>query len=405
MEKLSGRKPASEQDVHIGARVDHAGGIPEHRNGRLRALVAFTLMMSVFLVACEPPSDTPDPGGQTTDPSVTTTTTPGSQTTDPSVTATPTSDGPTTDPSATMTTTPTSGSPTTDPSTTMTTTATSSSETTEPPEDDQGGTGERSCPALPAYPTPACTGVPPGTKLVPMESTLNGDSYLDGDAYHARNPGEVLDGIHFAGDLVVRAPDVIIRNSVIEGFVVNDYSADVYPFKIEDSTVGPAEGCNSAPAVGVGDYSATRIFVRNHGDGFRATSDNVTIRDSFVDLCSNPEDHSDGVQTYTDGQNLTFDHNTIDQRGVVDMNSPIFIGDGWAGVSVTNNLVAGGTYSIQVMQLAGTAIVQGNRVVADSWVYGPVSSECAKIEWSDNQLVRIDDDYRVTSIVGPVECY
>lgn len=272
--------------------------------------------------------------------------------------------------------------------------------TEQPSSPGPGATDDRSCPPPPEYPTPACTGVPPGTDLVLLPNNV------DGAAYRVRNEGEIIDGKHIAGDLVITANNVIVRNSQIDGSVLNDYSGVVYPFSIVDSTVGSTEGCNTAPAVGDGQYSASRILVRNHGDGFRAASDDVTIKDSFVDLCSNPGDHSDGMQTYTDGRNLTFDHNTIDQRDVPDMNSPIFIGDGWAGVSVTNNLVAGGTYSIQVYQLAGTAVVRGNRVVDDTWVYGPVSSQCDAIEWSDNELVRMDENYRVTSVVDDsLKCY
>lgn len=274
----------------------------------------------------------------------------------------------------------------------------------EPSTADAQGAGpfptDRSCPAPPEYPTPACTGVPAGTELVLLPNNV------DGAAYRVRNPGEIIEGKHIAGDLVITADNVIVRNSQIDGSVLNDYSGVVYPFSIMDSTIGPTEGCNSAPAVGDGQYSASRILVRNHGDGFRAASDNVTIKDSFVDLCSNPGDHSDGMQTYTDGQNLIFDHNTVDQRDVPDMTSPIFIGDGWANVSVTNNLVAGGTYSIQVFQLAGSAVVRGNLVVDGSWVYGPVSSQCNAIDWSDNKLVRMDENYRVTSVIDDsLKCF
>ena len=43
---------------------------------------------------------------------------------------------------------------------------------------------------------------------------------------------------------------------------------------------------------------------------------------------------------------------------------------------VTRNLVMGGTYSIQVRNVKGTAIVRDNALVDKSWVYGPVDTDC-----------------------------
>jgi hypothetical protein len=64
----------------------------------------------------------------------------------------------------------------------------------------------------------------------------------------------------------------------------------------------------------------------------------------------------------------------------------------------------GGTYSIQVKNVSGRAVVRDNRLVAGSWVYGPVEADCATIEWSGNTLVTIDEDYRITRTVGPLRC-
>jgi hypothetical protein len=49
-------------------------------------------------------------------------------------------------------------------------------------------------------------------------------------------------------------------------------------------------------------------------------------------------------------------------------------------------------------------VVRDNRLVAGSWVYGPVEADCATIEWSGNTLVTIDEDYRITRTVGPLRC-
>ncbi|MEV7009735.1 DUF4082 domain-containing protein [Streptosporangium sp. NPDC051022] len=250
-----------------------------------------------------------------------------------------------------------------------------------------------------AYPTPACAGVPAGTKL--SERSLNEDNA----AYRVTTPGAVIDGVHIAGDLLIHADGVTVKNSQIDGTVLNANGPKTFRFTIVDSTVGPAKGCESLPAIGQDKYTALRVLVRNHGDGFRAAGDDITIRDSYVKLCSNPGDHSDGIQTYNTGKNLVFDHNTVDQRGVKDYTAPIFLTDPQiVNVTLTNNLIMGGTYSIQLRNGRGTLIVRGNRLVDKSWDYAAVESDCSKIDWADNSLVTIDSNYRITSIVGPLPC-
>ncbi|MFC0864153.1 right-handed parallel beta-helix repeat-containing protein [Sphaerimonospora cavernae] len=260
--------------------------------------------------------------------------------------------------------------------------------------------GAPSAPAVgcPGYPAPACTGVSPGTRLTTLP--LNSDGI-----YRVTVPGTVLDRVYIASDLLITAPNVTIRNSQIDGSVLDSYADQRYSFTIIDSTVGRADTCQTLPAIGDTDYTAIRVHVRGHGDGFRVSGDHVTIRDSYVRLCSRPGDHSDGIQTYGGGRHLTFHHNTVDQRYARDITAPIFITDPHAAdVSVTDNLVMGGTYSIQVRNAKGRVVVRGNRLVDHSWVYGPVDSECAAVEWSDNTLVTIDADYRITSTVGPLRC-
>jgi hypothetical protein len=248
------------------------------------------------------------------------------------------------------------------------------------------------------YPTPACTGVPPGTKLTTLP--LNSDGI-----YRVTTDGTVLDRVHIASDLLITARDVTITNSQVDGTVLDEYGGKTYSFTITDTTVGPARGCLTAPGIGAAHYTAERVLIRGHGDGFRASGDDIDIQDSYVHLCSNPGDHSDGIQTYNTGKGLVFNHNTIDQRDARDITAPIFITDKRSvDVTVTNNLVMGGTYSIQVRNVRGKQVVENNRLVDKSWVYGPVDTDCHTVTWTGNTLVTIDDHYRVTSTVGPLDC-
>jgi hypothetical protein len=240
--------------------------------------------------------------------------------------------------------------------------------------------------------------VPAGTQLTKL--ALN----LDGAAYRVTRPGTVLNRVHIPGDLLITAQNVTIKNSQIDGTVLDEYANKMYSFTITDSTVGPAKGCLTAPGVGESNYTATGVLIRGHGDGFRDSGDNVNIQHSYVHLCSNPGDHSDGIQTYMAGDGLVLNHNTIDQRDAKDITAPIFITDMRANVTVTNNLIMGGTYSIQVRKVSGTQVVRNNMLVDKSWVYGPMDADCGTIDWSGNALVTIDAHYRVTSTVGPLPC-
>ncbi|MBE3012359.1 DUF4082 domain-containing protein [Microbispora sp. NEAU-D428] len=264
----------------------------------------------------------------------------------------------------------------------------SRSETTTAP--DTGGT------ACPGYPTPACTGVPKGTRL----KTLQPDFY---GAYRVTKDGTVLDGVHIPGTLLITAQNVTVRNSQIDGDVKNDYDGKIYPFTISDSTVGPENGCNQSVGIWSAQFTATRVHVRNHSDGFSVSGDNVVIRDSYVLLCSRPGDHSDGIQTVGAGHTLVFDHNTVDQRYAPQHTAPVFLVDPNTGVQVTDNLLIGGTYTIRVRAASG-AVVRDNAVVNQAWDYGPSDSDCPKTTWTGNRLVTIDDEYNVTSTVKNLPC-
>jgi hypothetical protein len=254
----------------------------------------------------------------------------------------------------------------------------------------------RSCPPLPAFPTAACTGLPPGTSL----------TLMNGDVTFATT-GAVIDGKHITGDVTITANNITIKNSQIDGSINNWGGGNPYTYTITDSTVGPASGCNSASAIGSGRFTATRVLVRNSSDGFRISSDSVTIKDSFVVLCANNGDHSDGIQTEGGGgANTLVQHNTFDQRPAEpNTTAPIFWQDtGVGGSTITDNLLIGGGYTVRVY--IGPTTVTNNRIVnnpTSGW-YGPVNSTCNVLTWSGNTLVTIDAAYNVTGTLGPVAC-
>jgi hypothetical protein len=267
------------------------------------------------------------------------------------------------------------------------------------------------------FPAASCTGVPAGTALKQHNGNLT-----------VTTAGAVIDGMHITGALLIRANNVTIRNSQIDGQVSNyNDVTDVdgaHPFTIRDSTVGNDTCKSTGTAIGTGNYTAERVHIRGFGDAFRAGAPNVTIRDSFIKICTqDPESHADGIQDYPASGNLVFDHNTVDEcggrvptNGVCDLkigyNSPIFVhsntNGGTKGARITNNLVMGGVYSLFLWPQPGAAwVVAGNRVVQGTWTYGPAHVEglCGEIDqWADNTAVTIDANYRITSTVSALAC-
>jgi hypothetical protein len=231
--------------------------------------------------------------------------------------------------------------------------------------------------------------VPAGTAL----QTAKGDLTV-------KTPGTQIVGKRITGSLNIQANNVVIKNSEIIGAVVNWDNGGSWKFTIEDSTVGAEDGCPgdyTSFAIGEDNYVARRVLVRGFSDGFRIGGrKGVTIEDSYVTLCSSsPSDHSDGIQAYGAGGRSVIRHNVIDQRPAAKTaTAPIFLPGGSdnrasASFVVTDNVVAGGGYSIRISQHAPK--VTGNKVEAGSWTYGPMDVACDVIgEWRENSVVTFD---------------
>jgi hypothetical protein len=261
--------------------------------------------------------------------------------------------------------------------------------------------------------------VPAGTTLT---NTVSG-------GYNITTAGQTIDKWHITGDVTVNAANVVIKNSQIDGVIQNSSTN----LTVSDSTIGPASGCIVTPSILSSNYTALRLHLRGHDDGFRAGGPNVTIRDSYVKNCGNASSHADGIQDYPWTKNLVLDHNTFDLCGawtadrsqpcfINGMNAAIFIHSdprqptGWSSTDVTisNNLSMGGGYIVYLYPHDGMDStyngfwkVFGNRVVDGTWAFAPYETEgqCAKVDqWTDNTVVTIDTDYNITSTVATKPC-
>lgn len=278
------------------------------------------------------------------------------------------------------------------------------------PSAEPGARAEVSC-ALPAYPTEACTGVPPGwVPAVTHEGTLT-----------ITTDGAVIEDYQVNGDIDVQARDVTIRRTRVYGGGIDNFTTDVVfgHLTLEDVEVTNPPGETSSEnfhwAIGTSDYTCRRCKVMYRNEGWRIGGQSykgqgpVTIEDSFARLstppgaCEASDPHGDGIQAY-DGPAATIHHTTIDQRLDPCPTTALFIPDqGNNGAIVTDNLLAGGGWTLTL--LGGKfPTVTGNKIVDGEWGYGPLDVDCNLIgRWQGNAVVTVDwTQGRVVNEVRPL---
>lgn len=230
-------------------------------------------------------------------------------------------------------------------------------------------------------------------------------------------PNQVIYGWHVTGDLVVNAPGVVISNSWVEGYLDNENTAlGSAPMKVTATTIGNPAKCNPLPGLGEHDYSAQGVRIVGMGDGFRVSGSNVSIQDSFVQTCDDPNNHDDGMQVYCPSpplpqpcQNVVVKHNYLSVFNTQNYTAPLFGGSSPGGSngqlansSFTNNLLNGGVFTIY---LYGSGLtIHDNDVVNGHWAYGAVDSTCSTVDWLNNHLVDIDSNNNVTKDYGSFNC-
>lgn len=180
---------------------------------------------------------------------------------------------------ATCTTTTTTETPTTAPAGTTTTTVAPTPDTTAPP-----GTATATCPAYPAFPDANCTGWRhTGVTLSPYTGPLS-----------ITTDGTVIDGKDVGGDLLIRAADVTIKRSKINGSVNLGY-AEVTNVVMEDVEIDA--GNTTFAAVGAANFTCRRCDIHGGGQGINGYS--FTVEDSWIhDLYGTGTVHSEAILGY-----------------------------------------------------------------------------------------------------------
>lgn len=307
--------------------------------------------------------------------------------------------GPQPTPTPTASPTPTS-SPTTPPVTTPPPPA----PTTPPPT---------TSPPVPAagFPTPTSAGTPPGWVPATTRST----------DLRVTAAGSVVQDVRFTNgaDLLVDAANVTIRRVELQGGRIDNVHATCRNgLRIEQTTVRRAAGtvtdADQEGAVGVGGYTADRVFLDRVPEGFRvggyddAGCGPVTISNSFIrirppDVCGTVPSgwHGDGVQGF-DGPALTIRNVTIDfdgGNGCGGGTASFFYprNQGNTSADVDRLLINNGGEGI-AFRLGMPGRVVALRIVNNSWFYGPISVRCSVLSAWEAQVVTVDASWSPTFV-------
>lgn len=232
-------------------------------------------------------------------------------------------------PSATPTPTPTP-TPSDTPSPTPTPTASPSSNLT----------GCQSSPSRCGYPDATTTGY----DGVPL-TVVSGDMTID-------TANTVVSGKDIRGCVNVEAPGVIIKNSKItcNGFYGIQTSLAAAAVGATRLTIQDVEMVLGGNTTGIGseNITATRVYIHGGENGFDLSRD-VTVSDSYITgIVEINGGHGDGIQfsTWGSGQapkNILIDHNSII---VADVTSAANWTDDTTSITIQNNLLAGGGYTL-----------------------------------------------------------
>lgn len=237
--------------------------------------------------------------------------------------------------------------------------------------------------AAPEFPTADTTGVRPGVTLTDSESLV-----ID-------EPGTVIEGLRVRGRIEVRADDVVIRDTLVEG------GGTHYPIRIgrgvKNVLIEHVEVHNE-PGGGIciffnsGSGTVRYANIHTATDGIRIQADDVTIEHSYIhDLKRIDGGHHDSIQIRS-GHRVTIRGNSLlpyVERTDDPMNAAIQIGSVTKGplvdLTVEGNYMDGGNYTINGGTDLESASFVGNYFGPHAR-YGVRSRMPAEIVWRDNVM-------------------
>lgn len=218
------------------------------------------------------------------------------------------------------------------------------------------------------WPNASNTGVPEGVQLTPS------------DGFTITEDGTVIEKLDISGVLNIAASNVTVKYCKIKGGIFFRSYLGHENLLIEDCEIGPSEGSGGDNGVVFSHYTMRRCNIHNFYDGAKING-NVLIEDCYIhDMYLDNGAHIDGLQNVGGQGDVTLRHNNIDVRPYNvnndNGNAAIFFADFPEGtMTIENNLLAGGHYTLQVLDNA-EYIVRNNHFVRDSYTYGTHRYTC-----------------------------
>ena len=229
------------------------------------------------------------------------------------------------------------------------------------------------------WPGPNNTGVRPGTTL----TTYTGPTTIS-------TAGTVIDSKLITGCIVIRANNVVIKNSRLQskGCFFNILSDNGNTgLQLTDVEIDGQGNTSGDSAINGGGFTCLRCNLHGTIDGAKAQS-NVVFQDSYIhDLTNTADSHNDGIQSLGTTA-LTLTHNTIIVKGAA--TSAVILSTGSASnmrnIAIKRNLMAGGAYTVYGGYQKGTDAlskvsnisITENRfstvIYPRSGAYGPLTS-------------------------------
>ena len=245
-----------------------------------------------------------------------------------------------------------------------------------------------------AWPTEATTGVPAGVTLKKYTGSLT-----------ISTAGTVLDGYDITGTILIRASDVTIKNSRIQGRVDTGDANEFHRTLLERiEVIGPYDGDSAGySAVGHSGFTCDGCNVRGWANGFSLVDD-VTIKNSWVhDIIvhgdpANGGSHNQGILSLG-GANFTIVGNRLDAGEAPNVTAAVALmsqQEPFKNVLVQGNLFDGGGYCAYGGQAGSYGATDtrfidntfGDKYSAECGGFGPATAIAsgAGNQWTGNVL-------------------
>jgi len=275
------------------------------------------------------------------------------------------------------------------PVTTATAKATSTPSASSSPTASSSPSASSSPTASTGFPSAATTGVRDGTTL----TAYSGPATIT-------TAGTVIDGKKITSCLVIKANNVIIRNSLISsgGCYFNVLSDNGNTgLQLVDVEIDGQGNTSGDSAINGGGFTCLRCDLHGTVDGIKAQSD-VVVQDSWIhDLTIGDDSHNDGIQSLGTTSLKVLHNRIVMADGAT---SAVILSTGSASdmrnVQVSGNLLGGGAFTVYGGYEAGrdtlskisNISVTNNRfttsVFPRAGAYGPLTSVDSPVVVSGN---------------------